>query len=215
MTQTITLTIVLELPDGVALEVAQAPALALVREGHTDPPATAETLPDEHPSSLYQRTCQKCGATFKSRNGRLIHNGRVHGDDPDHAAYATAIDDARKAPAAFEVFRGRRLGDAQRSILEALATRHGRISDPKGGATARLAQLAAATGAQTSVNATLRRLEELGHLERQISGRRCFRITLTPAGWEAIGKTPPPFQRLRHGRSRPGRPSRSRGACHA
>lgn len=227
MTTTITLTITLEVPDGAQVAVASPGAAAVVaalpepapRPHLAVAPPVDDDLPDQHPDSLYQRTCQTCGATFKNRNGRLIHNGRVHGDRLDYAAIAAGIDARRAAeaqpegeeataPAGFETYRRQRpLGDLQRALLEALASRHGRISDPRGGATGRLAELAGATCAQTHVNTTLRRLEELGHLERQVTGRRCFRITLTPGGWDAIGQTPPHSSTIDTASAEPAAPS--------
>lgn len=66
-----------------------------------EPPVAppSDELPDHHPDSLYQRTCQKCGKVFSTRNGRLIHNGRQHGDNPDYAAIAKEIDAQREEPA--------------------------------------------------------------------------------------------------------------------
>jgi hypothetical protein len=52
------------------------------------------------PDPVGDRTCHKCGKVFASRNGRLIHNGRVHGDNPDFQAIAAELDRQREEAAA-------------------------------------------------------------------------------------------------------------------
>lgn len=87
--------------------------------------------------------------------------------------------------------RTSRLGPLQRSLLQALASRHGRLADPQGRATIRLAELAEAPAARAATMA-VQKLEERGLIERtMLNSRRTSRIVLTAEGWAAIGQTPP------------------------
>lgn len=89
--------------------------------------------------------------------------------------------------------RGKAPGKLQRSLLEALASRHGRLSDPAGRTLGRIVKLAGAAS-PNSASACLKTLDDQGLIERQIQAKRCYRITLTPAGWAAIDRTPPTSQ---------------------
>lgn len=84
-----------------------------------------------------------------------------------------------------------RLGKLQRALLWALASRHGRVSDPNGKAAVRLSEIAGASSVE-STSTALKRLEEEGLVDRTMpNARRTSRIVLTGEGWSAIGQTPP------------------------
>lgn len=86
--------------------------------------------------------------------------------------------------------RSPRLGGLQRSVLTALADAGGHVADGKGKAGAHLAAL---VGTPANNCATCCRvLERSGFVARVMrNSKRCTRVSLTPAGWDAIGRTPP------------------------
>lgn len=66
----------------------------------TDAPPVEATNGHAPIDSLNERTCHKCGKVFATRNGRLIHNGRQHGDDPNYVATAAELERQRTQPEA-------------------------------------------------------------------------------------------------------------------
>lgn len=99
-----------------------------------------------------------------------------------------------------------KLGRTQKAFLHALAERHGRIADPKGFAGSRLCEIAGSQHGPGS--GVIKRLDELGLVERTMPNpRRITRIVLTPAGWEAIGQTPPHSSTIDKAREKPTEPT--------
>jgi len=77
-----------------------------------------------------------------------------------------------------------KVGTTEQLLLDQLASTHGRHVDTIGGrATTQLIDLAGCESVPAAKQALVR-LAERGLIEREIKGKRCYRITLTSEGWE-------------------------------
>jgi DNA-binding PadR family transcriptional regulator len=72
-------------------------------------------------------------------------------------------------------------------LLAALREAGGEVSDELGSATARLKELAGNRATNVSFTTLAARAEAEGLIERDVQGKRCYRIAITEAGREAVG----------------------------
>lgn len=114
---------------------------------------------------------------------------------PDGVTVAVATTSAEAAPVAAapgETVATRKsdLGTTERTLLDQLAETHGRHLDRSGRATTQLIDLAGCDSMPAAKQALVR-LAERGLIEREIQGKRCYRIALTREGWAAAKRSRP------------------------
>jgi hypothetical protein len=98
-----------------------------------------------------------------------------------------------------------------RGNVVAYLAAHGEITDPKGMAATALAEVIGYPGSSAAFAQLLSGMERSGLIEREIRGKRTYRIASTPAALQAR-QAGPPAQARRAGRAGP--PAASDGAGH-
>lgn len=81
-----------------------------------------------------------------------------------------------------------KLGSTEQLLLDELANNSGHLDHPGGLATGLLIASARCSSADAARQA-LARLDERGYIDRQIRGKRCYRIALTSKGWASARRS--------------------------
>lgn len=130
-------------------------------------------------------------------------------DVEDGGALQASDDPAVSVPAAAVTGGDVKLGGTQREVLAWLADHHGTIADPAGSCTTVIADDIDRAG--NHVSGVVKVLTTRGFVTRDTRGKRTYRISITDAGRDAVGRLAP-WVRTNQARdeSRTATPSRSR-----